>query len=254
LGQTQEASGDIEKAIPAMHRAVQLDSKNEAYRFRYGMMLTDTKAPGAAVIRLQEALKEFPDSPRLWFALGFAQYQYTKYQDAAKSFQRALQLQPTMAASLAYLGIVNVALDNVPQAIEYYQRALQIEDHLAVLDYLTAEAYLKLSPPNDAQAEAHLKRALKLDPKLSQARVDLGKLYFGSGRLPEAAAELESAAQADPSMAEVYYQLGRVYKRMKRIDDAKLMFAKFEKLRTQEKRQSEDQTQEVVRRLADVRF
>ena len=41
---------------------------------------------------------------------------------------------------------------------------------------------------------------------------------------------------------------------LKRRDEAKTMFAKFEEMRSEEKRQSEDQLRDVVRRLADVRF
>src|SRR3954471_10596630 len=61
-----EANGNLENAIPAMRHAIDLNPKNENYRFQYGMLLIHSSAPEAAVIRVQEALKEFPDSPRLW--------------------------------------------------------------------------------------------------------------------------------------------------------------------------------------------
>ncbi len=57
-----------------------------------------------------------------------------------------------------------------------------------------------------------------------------------------------------PGLVAAYYQLGWVYTRMKQADDAKLTFAKFEGLRTYEKRRPEVQTCDIVRRLANVRF
>jgi Tfp pilus assembly protein PilF len=41
LADVYEASGHVENAIPAMRLAIERDPKNEAYRFRYGMLLTE---------------------------------------------------------------------------------------------------------------------------------------------------------------------------------------------------------------------
>jgi len=92
LADVYEESWHPENAIPAMRRAIELEPKSERYRFRYAMLLTDTQAPQAAVIRLQEALAEFPRSSRLWFAMGLAQFQDNKTEEATRAFSRALDL------------------------------------------------------------------------------------------------------------------------------------------------------------------
>lgn len=254
LADVYEATGHVENAIPAMLRATQLDPKSEAYRFRYAMLLTDTLAPQAAVIRLQESLSEFPNSPRLWFAMGLAQFQDNKNEAASKAFLHALALDPKMSPAFAYLGMIDVDLGKIPEAIDEYQKALAIEERSAVDHYLIAEAWTKLTPPEDGRTEEHLRRALVLDPRFQQAHLALGKLYFRSNRLPDAAAELEAVVKADPKLAEAYYQLGRVYMRLKRKEDAQAAMKKFEQLSSTEKEQSENQRRDIVRRLADVRF
>jgi Tfp pilus assembly protein PilF len=254
LADVYQATGHVENAIPAMHRATQLDTKSEAYRFRYAMLLTDNLAPQAAVIRLQEALAEFPNSPRLWFALGLAQFQDNKNDAATQAFSHALALDSKMSPAFAYLGMIDVDLGKIPEAIEHYWKALAIDERSAVNHYLIAEAWTKLTPPKNGPAEEHLRRALVIDPRFQQARLALGKLYLRAERLTDAVAELEAVVKADPKLAEAYYQLGRAYGRLKRKEEAQAAMAKFEQLSSSEKQQSENQRRDIVRRLADVRF
>jgi Tfp pilus assembly protein PilF len=254
LAEIYEDSGHAENAIPAMRRAIQLEPRNEKYRFRYAMLLTDTQAPQAAVMRLQEALAEFPRSSRLWFAMGLAQFQDNKNDAAAKAFARALELNAQMFPALAYLGMISVDQGKASDAIPYYRRALVVDEHSPVVHYLIAEAFSKLSPPDEEENESHLKRALVLDPKFQQAHLALAKLYLRNGRFAEAATELEGVIKTDPKLAEAYYQLGRAYMRLKKKDEAQATMAKFESLSKTEKEQSENQRRDIVRRLADVRF
>jgi uncharacterized protein HemY len=120
--------------------------------------------------------------------------------------------------------------------------------------YLLAEAFSKLTPPNEEEDESHLKRALVLDRQFQQAHLALGKLYLRNNRLEEAAVELEAIIKADPKLAEAYYQLGRAYVRLKKKDEAQAIMTKFESLSQSEKEQSEGQRRDIVRRLANVRF
>ncbi|HKP73403.1 MAG TPA: tetratricopeptide repeat protein, partial [Pyrinomonadaceae bacterium] len=124
LAEVYEAGGYVENAIPAMRLAVAADPKNESYSVRYGLLLVDTKAPAAAIIRLEESLKDFPTSPRLWLALGIAQFNAGKNEDAQKSFSRALELDPKSVPALAYLGTAHAERGQYADAVAYYERAI----------------------------------------------------------------------------------------------------------------------------------
>ena len=254
LAEVCDATGRIEDAIPAMHRAVQLDSGSQAYRFRYAMLLIDAKAPEAAVMRLQEAVKDFPVSPGLWFAMGLAQYSDGKFEKAATAFSHALELDPKMAPALTYLGIIAVDEGKDAEAVSHYEKALAADERSSVTHYLLSEALAKLSPPDDAGAEAHLKLALMLDTGFAEARLALGKLYLRTNRLDKAAQELEEIVKMDPNLVQTYFQLSRVYTRQKRTQEAKAMADKFEELSKAQKQQSENERRDILRRLANVRF
>jgi Tfp pilus assembly protein PilF len=254
LAEVYEASGHIENAIPAMRLAIEQEPDNEDYRFRYGMILTDTKAPAAAIIRLEEALKIFPGSVKLWFALGVAHSMNYASDEAATAFERAIELDPVCAPALAYLGLTRAEKGDLGHAIALYERALKSDDNLAAAHFLAADAMLKQSPGDTSKGEAHLKRALALDNSFSPARLALAKLYARDGRLKEAVVELERVVADEPGMAEAHYQLGRAYVRLKRKAEGDGELEKFKKLSETEKEQAQNERQRIMRRLANVRF
>ncbi|MCA1626380.1 MAG: tetratricopeptide repeat protein [Acidobacteria bacterium] len=254
LTEVYETAGYPEKAIPAMRLAIERDPRNESYRFRYGMLLTDTRAPAAAIIRLEESLRELPRSSRLWLALGVAQLAHGKNADAQKSFERALELDPKFAPAFAYLGTTYAERGQYAEAVNFYERAVAADDQLAVPYYLAADALLKLQSFDAARVEKYLRRAVVLDPSLASARMALAKLHVRGERWPEAAEQFEAVVKLDPDLAEAHYQLGRVYTRLKRTAEAQKELTIFKELSERQKEQKETTRRELVRRLADVRF
>jgi Tfp pilus assembly protein PilF len=254
LAEVYEASGHVANAIPAMRLAIDADPKNEAYRFRYGMMLCDTKAPAAAAIRLKEALQEFPSSPRLWFALGIAYFSDNKTEDAAGAFSKAVQLDDKFAPAYAYLGMSQVDSGRYSEAVKLYDKALALRESFPAAHYLRAEALLKLEPPDEVSAERDLARAVALQPSLMQAHLELGKIYLHTGRTQQGVAELEGVVKDAPDIAEAHYQLGRAYQKLARRDDAQAQFSSFERLQKEQREQTIAERQRLLKQLADVRF
>lgn len=254
LAEVYESVGRMEHAIPAMRLAIERDGKNEAYRFRYALLLTDAQAPKAAVIRLQEALPLFPRSARLRFALGVAQFADHQMDEAAKAFAQTIEIDPQAAPALAYLGLMNVEQGRYREAIAFYERAVAVNERFAAAHYLLADALMKQPTIEATRADSHLTRALALDPTLTQARLLLAKLYLRQERLADAATQFELVIKEDPNLAEAYYQLGRTYVRLKRAAEAQSALATFKRLNEAQKEQSENERREIVRRLANVRF
>ena len=252
LAEVYEADGHYENAIPAMRLAVQRDPHNEAYHFRYGLLLTDSHAPGAGIVRLQEALKQFPDSARLWLALGIAQLTYGQNTEAENSFKRSLALDPKAVPALAYLGVTYVERGLYDNAIDYYQQAIALTPQVAALHYLVADTMLKSLVADTGQAEKYLKRALELDPNLAAAYLAWGRLYVRANRYAEAAPMLERAVSLEPELLEAHYQLSRVLMKLKRTDEANRELGIFKIL--SEKQKAQNEPREIARRLANVRF
>lgn len=254
LAEVYEQSGHPENAIPALRLAIQRDPKSEKYRFAYAVLLTNTNAPGAAVIRVEEALQSFPESPRLWFALGFAYFKLDKDEESARALKKVLDLDSKFAPAFAYLGLIRVKKGQYAEAISLYENALRADPKLAVVHHLIADAMLKQVDADERRIETHLKRAAELDPTFTPARLSLGKLFMRSQRWTQAATELEQVIKLDPTVAEAYYQLGRAYGRLKRAAEAQSAMATFKRLSDTQKEREEKDLREVVKRLANVRF
>jgi len=253
LADVYTQSGHIENAIPAMRLAIQRDPKSEKYRFEYAVLLTNSNAPGAAVIRLEEALKLFPSSSRLWFALGFANFKLDKTEEAERALRKAIDLDGKFAPAFAYLGLIQARTGAYSEAISLYESALRHDPKLVVIHHLVADTMLKMNADLRI-VERHLRQSIEMDPTFSPARLALGKLFMRSQRWTEASAELEQAIKLDPSLPEAYYQLGLAYGRLKRSADAQSAMATFKRLSGAEKKREDDELREVVKRLSNVRF
>jgi len=254
LSTVYEKTGHIERAIPAMRLAIEREPQSEQRRFEYGMLLTNAMAPAAAIIRLEESLRLFPNSSRLWFALGIARFKQNQNEEAAQAFARASELDLKFAAPLVYLGMTRVEKGQYEEAVNLYERALAISDALGVVDYLIANALTKESSTDNARVEAHLLRAIRLEPSFAPARLSLAKLLLRANRLNEARTELERVIALDANLAEAHYQLGLVYSRLRRMDDAKASMARFKQLSDSEKEQAMKERKEIVDRLAKTLF
>lgn len=254
LGDVYTAGGFYENAIPAMRLAIERDKGNEEYRFRYGLLLVDTKAPAAAVIRLTESVKEFPRSARLWLALGIAQFNDSKTVEARQSVENALTFDARLVPAIAYLAAIEDETGKSVEAASNYERALALDGKNAALNYLLAEALLKNAASDIERIEKHLRLAIETDDSLAAAHLALGRLYARQKRFAEAAAELEKTVAFQPDRAEAYYQLGQIYVRLKRPDESRAALAKFKELSELEKKQTDAERRELVRRLANVKF
>jgi Tfp pilus assembly protein PilF len=254
LAVVYEKSGHVENAIPAMRIAIQLDPQSEKYRFQYGVLLTENNAPAAAMIRLNEALQSFPKSPRLHLGIGLANLKMSRYDEAAQSFSRAIELNPEFAQSYACLGMARVLAGRYEEGARAYEQALQRNPDIAVVNYLLADALLKLPDAGATRIEKSLKRAIELDASYAPARLALGKLHARQERLPEAVAEFEQVIKLDPNLAEAHYQLGRALSQLKRVAEAQTALATFRRLSESQKQQEQDERRDIMRRLADVVF
>lgn len=252
LAEVYEADGHFENAIPAMRLAIARDPQNEGYHFRYGLLLTDSHAPAAGILRLQEALKQFPSSARLWLALGIAQLTYGQNIEAENSFNRSLALDTKSVPALAYLGMTYAERGAYEKAISFYEQAIGLNAQLASLHYLVADTMLKISNPDTTRAEKYLRRAIDLDSNLAAAYLTLGRLYVRTSQYSEAAPLLERAVSLQPELPEAHYQLSRVLVKLKRSDEANRELEIFKQL--SEKQKARNESREIVRRLANVRF
>src|SRR5262249_22722235 len=87
-----------------------------------------------------------------------------------------------------------------------------------------ADAYMQMNQP--AEASPLLKKAVKLDPSLGLAHLDLGILAANEGRNDEALSEFLAAEKLIPNDVNVHWRLGRLYRAMGKKEEAKIELEK----------------------------
>jgi tetratricopeptide (TPR) repeat protein len=95
------------------------------------------------------------------------------------------------------------------------------------------------------QAEALAEKAVKLDPKLGEAWVQLGILYSARGALEQAVQAYKKAIEVSPELGEAHYRLSQVYKRMGEEAKAHEEFQAYQQAEKTETAAEEQQRQQL---------
>lgn len=174
--------------------------------------LRDAEAPVIEKItRAREQVVKDVDSAGAWGRLGIVLDAHGLYEDALPCYQRAGQLDPT-DHRWPYLTAVVLADDDPVQAINHFERAIEIEPRSSAIRHTFADTLLRAG--RLAEAEAQYREALTLDRENRNALLGLSELAMRRNRLEEALRHLSRALELEPYDSEVHEKLARLYTRM----------------------------------------
>ena len=159
--------------------------------------------------RLEKLILEYPDFYDVRNALGSIYLEMKRYRDAETQYNKARELRPNSAAPLMSLGSLYVqeaeaSLNPEPDAAilpggdlglilndarNVLGEAIKIKPDASFAHYLLGVANMRGT--NYPLAEANLRKAIEIEPKLRWARLALGNLYVKQGKLKEAVAEFD---------------------------------------------------------------
>jgi Flp pilus assembly protein TadD len=143
------------------------------------------------------------------------------FEAAIPPLQKFLADKPDVAYAHFQLAYCHTALKHLPEARAEYERAI-------ALDPKMTEAYLNLgmllTGPEPAAAVAPLRKVVELLPSQSRPRILLGVAQERSGDLPGAADSFEGAVHLDPRDTEAALHLAKLYLVLKRPADAEAKF------------------------------
>jgi tetratricopeptide (TPR) repeat protein len=174
----------------------------------------------------QLALRDDPSAAEALYGIGSVYLQQEKAGKARQSFERALQLHANYPGTLPNawnnLGILAAREGRTDEAIENFQRALQIDpDHLIALDNL-GNAYREKRRWEDAKTV--LRRALQLNPEDPEANYSLGMVFAQLDDTERTYEYLQKALAARAAFPEALNNLGILYLRTQRQEEAEKSF------------------------------
>lgn len=199
-------------------------SPDEAAIERSASALLARQAYPEAVEVLRQGLTRFPRSERLEMGLGTALYARGQYDGALRAFLSAVDFapgdpQPYTFLAKAYLAAAALSGGKAGsveagEILMRLDRRAKLEPDNAQAHYDYGAALTKAAPADESkrrQAEAELERAIALDPRFAEARLELGIIDARRGQYHDAIAQYREAVRLKPGLAEAHYRLGQAY-------------------------------------------
>ena len=178
-------AGDLEGAIAAYEKALEIDPKYHMAWNGLGNALKDLGRYTEAIAAYEKALEIDPKFDHAWSNLGVSLGYLGRYNEAIAAFEKALEIDPkfdhawyNLGVSLGYLGRYNEAIAALEKALEIYPKYHHAWNNLG-------NALHNLGRYNEAIAA--LEKALEFSGNQKwQAWVTRGWAFIYSGRYIEA--------------------------------------------------------------------
>lgn len=220
LAEVYEKQGSFLRAAEEYQRAVQMDPTEDAI-FDWGTELLRHHNFKESADVFARGTEHYPQSSRMFTALGMTQFLIGHSEAAVSAMLHALDLDPSDPKGYFFLSL----LDNIPssQAAEVNTRFEQYAtanptDAKAQLYYANSLfAANPLAAPDSAQSkkvEALLHDAVRLDPTLADAHLQLGIIDAHRDDYKASAVEFEAAIKYRPTLAVAHYRYAQTLMRL----------------------------------------
>ena len=118
--------------------------------------------------------------------------------DAVKSYEQALAINPDYTEAHNNLGIAHKELNQLDDAVKSYGQAFAINPDYAEAHYNLGIAHKELNQLDDAVKS--LEKALAINPDFAEAHYNFGGALEGLGQLDEALASYDRAIAINPDI------------------------------------------------------
>jgi tetratricopeptide (TPR) repeat protein len=179
--------------LDVYHEILTLNPESAEAHVLAGEAYDELKNDERAIAEFKAAIDVDPKTPNAHFGMGYLLWRRLQFDDAEREFRSELANNPEHPLALAYLG----------------------------------DTEMRRTSPD---AVPHLEHAVRIQPSIGIAHLDLGILYEGLGRKQDALIEFKKAEELNPEDSKIHWRLGRFYQSMGRKAEAKAELEKSETL------------------------
>lgn len=208
-----EANKDTPDAVKILRDAILQNPRDTALYVDFASLALDHESFQAGVEMIDAGMKLQPQAAELYLARGVLFVQLAQYDRAEADFERAEHLDPGHSLGVTARGIVAEERNqNQPdKALATVQTQIMRSPHNAFLWYLQA-AILSQKAPDPGSADFRkgiysAKKAVALEPTLTEAHNVLAKFYLDSGQYSLAIRECRFILEKTPEDQTALYHL-----------------------------------------------
>jgi tetratricopeptide (TPR) repeat protein len=147
-----------------------------------------------------------------WNNYGIALLNQRQYERAIRAFTKVTELRPDYADGYINVGLANFMYQKFDISLKFYEQALKLDANSLRAVFYQSVIYReqgKLDPAIEG-----FKKVLAAFPRVRQARMELGSIYYQLKKFDLARAEFEALQSIDPDDLSAHYNLMRIYQRL----------------------------------------
>jgi len=154
--------------------------------------------PDLAISICEEHLKTNSNAVVLWDLLANAHFLKKDHVQAARCFEKVVELAPQSPKSHQNLGMFYQSIGKFNDALQCFQRAVNCDANYALAYNSAGSVLLKVGQVDTGLQ--YFAKALQLDPQLADAYSNMGNAFFIKGQLQAAAQGYAKAHSLAPAM------------------------------------------------------
>ena len=197
--------------------------------YEVGRQALDRKEDHNAFTAFQRAIELNPTLAEAHYQLGVLYGKQSQWKPAIDALQTAIRLTPDFVDAHVRLGEAYlIGMASAKDATEPLKRALQLQPNHSRARRLLGDAYLRQNRIDDAIH--HLKQLVKD----SEARYLLGLAHFQKENFTQAIPHFETVIRRESRHAKAYFNLGNCYLHTGKVAEGRAALRTFEKLMREE--------------------
>lgn len=228
IGMSHYGLGEYAAAVPYLKQVTVEDPQNLPFRLLLAHSCLWSKQYHCVLDVYREILNLNAESAEADMLAGEAMDEMQDHAGATQQFRAAVKAnpkEPNVHFGLGYLLWTQGQYDEA--ALEFKAELVNVPNNAQALTYL-ADTLIKLNQPKDAHPL--LEKAIRINPGMELAHVDLGIVEADAGNNETALRELKLAAKLSPNDIKPHYRLARLYQAMGRKQEATVEFEKTRSL------------------------
>ncbi len=260
LARLYRLENDQDKAESVLRALLAREPANENGVEQLTQLLLDEGKSQEAVSSLQTILQRAP-TPKLWELLGDAYNQIHDLPNAEQAYRKAAEAQPDDINHRKELAQTLLTEEKYPEALDQYQRLVQMDADDPDNYVRLAEIYRQLKQLD--KAEQNILLAKQRAPNSLEVTYYEASIYEDEGRLDDSIRVLSDAVTAVKSESEftpsrrrtlaiLYQQLGQLYRETSNYPAAINTFEEMLRLGTEEDRRARVMIMDTYRDARDI--
>ena len=205
---------------------------------------------------LAQGLERIPGSTKLLMQQGTIWGLQLNLDQAEESFRQASLSDPKAGLPLLALGLTQLQAGKLAVAADSFRAAARNDPNDFRPEYFYALALARAGgrgdPVRRKEIISSLEKAIALNPKDAESRVELGQAFQAADQLDLADKELQKALELEPANTAALYQLSTIYRRQGKTKEAQQLLRTFEEIKAKTTKEEEQERKALVQIMKTV--